>query len=64
MILDLSDFKVEFNIWDLLKVILSHCFKGQEQFLIFRVTLDHFGFHHLLSNTNSGVGRKTKQKQL
>lgn len=62
MILDLSDFKVELDTLDLLNVILSHRFKGQEQFLIFSTTHKHFGFNHLFSNTKKKKKTKTNIK--
>lgn len=44
---DLSDFEVELDTWNILDVTPSHGFKGKEQFLVFRVTFNHFGLHHL-----------------
>lgn len=60
VILNLSEFKVELETSDLLDVALSHCFKGQEQFLLLRVTFKHFGFHHLFNNAEKGT--KTRNR--
>lgn len=65
-ILYLSYFKVELGTLDLLEIFLGHCSKREDQLLVFRITPEHFGFHHLINkyqqqqNYNTTCKRNSK----